>query len=163
MTQLFWIVLTFFPSLFSSAGSTAPGCPYPDVLIKIIEPTMKDIFTNGKGELVCEATVLKQSLTKIWWEDESGNVLVTNNFKNGESVKTLKLDITFDEWSQGITRNCFIEHSEWLQPRKESYHRYTGMSVSIFLLHQCRCSCLTIVSHFQEDTFCNRQCFCCLR
>lgn len=161
MTQWFWIVLTFFPSLFSSAGSTAPGCPNADVLIKIIEPTMKDIFTNGKGKLVCEATVNKPTVTKIWWEDESSNTLVSNIINNGKTVVRLELDITFDEWSQGITRNCFVEHSEWLQPRKESYQRYVGKSVSIFLLHQCHCSCLTIVSHFQEDTFCNRRCFCC--
>lgn len=163
MTEWFWIVLTFFPSLSSSAGSTAPGCTYPDVLIRIIKPTMKDIFDNRKGELICEATVLKPSLTKIWWEDESSNVLVTSNINNGKSIVTLPLDITYDEWSQGITRNCFVEHSEWLQPRKESYDRYAGKNLSIFLLHLCRCSCLTIVSHFQEDRFCNRRCFCCLR
>lgn len=125
---------------------------------------MKDIFSNRKGELFCQATVLKQSLTRIWWEDESGNVLVTlNPVKNGKSVVTLPLDITFDEWSQGITRYCFVEHSEWLQPLKESYERHVGKDVSIFILHQCRRLCLTIVSYLQEDRFCNRQCLCCLR
>lgn len=101
---------------------------------------MKDIFLNRKGELVCQVEVLLPSLTRIWWEDESGNVLVTlNPVKTSSSVVTLSLDITYDEWSQGITRYCFVEHSEWLEPRKERYERPSGKDVSILIFHQCHC------------------------
>lgn len=95
---------------------------------------------NRKGELFCHVTVFSGTLTKIWWEDESGHVLVTlNPVKNSKTTVTLSLDITYDEWSQGITRYCFVEHSDWLEPVKERYERRSGKGVSIIILHQCPC------------------------
>lgn len=106
----------------------------------IIQPSMRDIFIKRKGELLCQAKVLKPSLTRIWWEDENGNTLVTKNpVKNGKSMETLPLDITYDEWSQGITRYCFVEHSEWLEPLKERYERHSGKDVSMTIVPQCHC------------------------
>lgn len=94
---------------------------------------MKEIFVSRKGHLLCQATVLKPSLTRMWWEDERANVLVTKEpVKNGISTVTLSLDITYDEWSQGVTRFCFVEHSDWLEPLKERYERRGGKDV--FLL-----------------------------
>lgn len=98
---------------------------------------MKDIFINKTGQLLCQAKVLKPSLRRIWWEDENGKELVTlKPVKNGNNIVELPLDITYDEWSQGITRHCFVEHSEWLQPLKESYERHNGKDVSIITSHQ---------------------------
>lgn len=133
-------MLVLTASIFCSAHSTAPGCPKGDVLVKIVEPTMKDIFIQRKGQLLCQVTVLKQSVTGIWWEDESGNKLVAlSPTTNGKSIVTLPLDITYDEWSQGTKLFCFVEHSDWLEPLKERYERRSGKNVSILISHQRHC------------------------
>ncbi|KAE8283072.1 hypothetical protein D5F01_LYC18468 [Larimichthys crocea] len=60
-------------------------------------------------------------------KDENGHTLIeySKSTDNGKKVINLALDITYDEWNQGIKRYCVVEHSEWLEPVKKIYERRT--------------------------------------
>lgn len=94
---------------------------------------MKDIFMKREGKISCKVTEHTASLTKIWWEDEDGNTLVTLKPTKTSNIQTLSLDITYDEWSLGRIRNCFVEHSQWMEPVKKTYERSVGKAVSIIM------------------------------
>lgn len=122
---------------FCSALSTDPECPEADASVLIVGPTMEDMFLNKKGKIDCRVQVNVPSLRKIWWEDQNGNELVsstTTPFKENNSILSLPLDITFDEWSQGITRYCFVEHEKWMEPVKKLYERNIGKKT---IVHKC--------------------------
>lgn len=94
---------------------------------------MKDIFINRKGELVCQVKVHSGTVKKIWWGDDNGKeYLAEEPDKKAKSIVTLSLDITYDEWSQGITRYCFVENSNWLEPIKEPYERRSGKDIPLY-------------------------------
>lgn len=98
--------------------------------IEIIPPTSEDMFTHKKGKVKCQVTQNKPSVTRIWWEDESGNEMVSFSplNKNGspKSTQSLSLDMTYDEWSRGFKPVCFVEHSLWLEPEKKPFVRDVG-------------------------------------
>ncbi|XP_041813066.1 immunoglobulin mu heavy chain-like [Chelmon rostratus] len=119
---------------------TCGNCAEADVDIKIIGPTLDDMFLNKKGQIVCRVQVNKPSLEKILWEDEHGNEMVgssTTPVKENSNTYKLSLDISYDEWSQGIKRVCIVEHTDWIVPFKKPYERNIGGQTqrpSVFML-----------------------------
>lgn len=103
--------------------------PEAFVGIKIIPPTTRDMFLQRKGTVICQVTVKKPSVDKIFWENEKGKEMaVSSKIPPNGSKKTfnVSLDITFDEWSNGLTRTCVVEHTNWPEPIKETYERIPG-------------------------------------
>ncbi|KAM7372142.1 hypothetical protein PAMP_009335 [Pampus punctatissimus] len=107
---------------------TFTGCPEADVDIKIIGPTMEDLFLKKKGAVKCQVKVNNPSVERVMWEDEAGNNMleVQNPTKGSKETIDLSLDITYDEWSKGLTRFCIVEHSELVNPLKKAYERKIG-------------------------------------
>lgn len=71
----------------------------------------------------------------IWWENESGKIMIPSApLAKSYAVASLSLDITYDEWSQGVKHYCFIEHKECLEPIKKEYERRVGKDLSIIIL-----------------------------
>lgn len=135
--------------------------------IFINKPKLEDIFTNRKAQVVCKVTVHTPAVKRIWWEDEDKNELATypsgpNEMKNSPS---LALDITYDEWSKGIRRYCFVEHSQLLEPQYEVYERSVGEHISITSSNilSVPLQGLTVVSYLQKEKLSALQCSCCLR
>nr|AIC33827.1 IgM heavy chain transmembrane form [Lutjanus sanguineus] len=120
-------------------GPNPTQCPEAAAEITIIGPTMEDMFLNKKGTVVCKVQVEKPSVTKILWEDEHGNEMVSSTLtpvkdtdsKQFKKSLSLSPDITYEEWSQGIRRYCSVEHTEWLEPHKVLYERSVGFLVQI--------------------------------
>lgn len=99
--------------------------------IQIVGPTMEDMFLNRKGKIDCQVKENKPSVGRIWWEDEGGNEMVgskktTVKDKLNKLIYSVSLDITYDEWSHGIKRYCFVEHSAWIEASKKLYERNIG-------------------------------------
>lgn len=155
------------PSRFFSAHSVGSGCPAADVTTVIIKPKLEDIFRNRKAQIICHVTVHMPDVKRIWWEDEDKNELATS--PDGPiGVKkslSLSLDITYDEWSQGKRRYCFVEHTLWLEPQSKTYERSVGENVSIISSNilSVPLQGLTVVSYLQKEKFSVLQCSCCLR
>lgn len=105
-----------------------PQCPGGDSDITIIGPANEDMFMSGKGKIVCQVLENKPSVLSVLWQDENGHTLIeySKSTDNGKKVINLALDITYDEWNQGIKRYCVVEHSEWLEPVKKIYERSIG-------------------------------------
>lgn len=99
----------------------------------IIEPNLEDIFIKRKAQVVCHVTVHTPAVRRIWWEDEDKHELATSPAGPIGVKKSLSLplDITYDEWSQGKRRYCFVEHALWLEPQYKIYERSVGEHVSI--------------------------------
>lgn len=114
---------------------------------------MEDIFKNREAKLYCKVTVHMPSVRRIWWENEGKKELATlDAVKTGESTLILALDITYDEWSQGERRYCFVEHSQWLEPQYKLFERNIGKDVSYMSSNivSVPLQSLTIVSYLQE-------------
>ncbi|KAM7372140.1 hypothetical protein PAMP_009333 [Pampus punctatissimus] len=107
------------------------GCPEADVDIKIIGPTMEDLFLKKKGAVKCQVKVNNPSVERVMWEDEAGNNMleVQNPTKGSKETIDLSLDITYDEWSKGLTRFCIVEHSELVNPLKKAYERKIELQI----------------------------------
>ncbi|XP_061591373.1 immunoglobulin gamma-1 heavy chain-like [Cololabis saira] len=122
----------------SSRGPGDAGCPKADVDVNIIAPKAEDLFVKQKGQLTCQIKVKKGTVEKIWWEDERDVLAgtskdVTTTTKSFEHV----LDITYDEWHEGVTRFCVVEHKDWIDPLKTRYQRSNGGAAqrpSVFML-----------------------------
>lgn len=149
------------PSRFCSAHSVGNGCPTADVTIVIINPKLEKIFRDRKAQIICQVTENTPSVKKIWWEDEDKNELTTSPVGS----LSLPLDITYDEWSQGKRRHCFVEHTLWLEPQSKTYERSVGEHVSIISSNILSVPLLglTVVSYLQKEKFSVLQCSCCLR
>ncbi|XP_022612188.1 immunoglobulin mu heavy chain-like isoform X2 [Seriola dumerili] len=115
---------------------TSPECNAPDVEIKIEGPKVEDLFLHGKGTITCK--VNEQGVDKIFWEDQYGNEMTgaLQGPFNGKPL-SLPLDISYDEWSNGVKRNCVVEHENFQEPLKKLYERNTGGETqrpSVFML-----------------------------
>nr|XP_046271486.1 immunoglobulin heavy constant mu isoform X4 [Scatophagus argus] len=116
------------------------GCKTADVDITILGPRMEDIFKDSLGQIVCQVNVSKPSVSRIWWENEFGKELVSSPqdaIKITTGVFNLSLEITYEEWSQGVKRYCFVEHTEWVEPTKRPFERNAGeqtLRPSVFML-----------------------------
>lgn len=77
-----------------------------------------------KGKIVCQVKQNRPTVNRIWWEDEDGNEFA--NSDDASSLKSLSLDITFDEWTQGLKRICKVAHSELVDPLEDFYERKAG-------------------------------------
>lgn len=110
--------------LFIQYFISLTGCRKADAEIKIIQPSVEQMFEQGKGKVVCQVKQNVASVTRVWWEDEDGNELA--NSDDAGSLKSLSLDITFDEWTGGLKRICKVEHSELLGPLEDFYERKAG-------------------------------------
>nr|ARC77253.1 immunoglobulin mu heavy chain [Dicentrarchus labrax] len=117
-----------------------PGCFEKDVEIEISGPSTKDLFSNNKGSLVCTVQIDEASFIKMWWEDDNNKELVGTTevaVKIKKNRFSLTLDISYEEWSRGIKRYCFVEHSALVVPIKELYERKIGGEMqrpSVFML-----------------------------
>uniref|UniRef100_A0A3B3UZX4 Ig-like domain-containing protein n=1 Tax=Poecilia latipinna TaxID=48699 RepID=A0A3B3UZX4_9TELE len=111
------------------------GCS-EDMDIRIIPPTNKDIFLDGKGTLICEVTEKKAGFEKVVWLDEDDTEVVSTQENRGSNVHLAKIEITFDEWSKGLTRVCEVHSTEWIDPVKKEYKRSNGKKTrpSVFML-----------------------------
>ncbi|KAE8283071.1 Ig mu chain C region membrane-bound form [Larimichthys crocea] len=109
-------------------GCPTISCSGGDVDITIIGPTNQDMFISGNGKIHCQVQENKPSVTSVLWQDENGHTLIeySKSTDNGKKVINLALDITYNEWNQGIKRYCVVEHSEWLEPVKKIYERSIG-------------------------------------
>lgn len=118
-------------SRFCSAHFTTESV-VDGVSIQIFGPKLEDIFMNRRGQIVCQVQLQSGTLEKIWWEDEAGNELISSltNVQGGDSIFRLPLDITYDEWSQGVKRYCVVEHSKSLEPLKKLYERKIGKVIA---------------------------------
>uniref|UniRef100_A0A3Q3NFV8 Ig-like domain-containing protein n=1 Tax=Labrus bergylta TaxID=56723 RepID=A0A3Q3NFV8_9LABR len=94
--------------------------------ININGPSMDDLFSKGKGTMVCEVTVNKVSADKIYWTDEQGNDIAaasTTSSKGHKGKFSLPLEISFDDWSRGVKPFCNVAHSEYTDPIKKQLER----------------------------------------
>uniref|UniRef100_A0A3Q3GJ87 Ig-like domain-containing protein n=1 Tax=Labrus bergylta TaxID=56723 RepID=A0A3Q3GJ87_9LABR len=113
-----------------------------DVDININGPSMDDLFSKGKGTMVCEVTVNKVSADKIYWTDEQGNDIAaasTTSSKGHKGKFSLPLEISFDDWSRGVKPFCNVAHSEYTDPIKKQLERNIGKKTishrpSVFML-----------------------------
>ncbi|PWA19246.1 hypothetical protein CCH79_00014548, partial [Gambusia affinis] len=117
-------------------SAVTEGCE-EDMDIKIISPTNKDIFLDGKATLICEVTEKKGGFEKIAWLDEKDAELVSTKENIGSNVHRATIEITFDEWSKGVKRICEVHSTEWIDPVKREYKRNSGGASkrpSVFML-----------------------------
>uniref|UniRef100_A0A3P9MW47 Ig-like domain-containing protein n=1 Tax=Poecilia reticulata TaxID=8081 RepID=A0A3P9MW47_POERE len=117
-------------------SAVTEGCS-EDMDIRIIPPTNKDIFLDGKGTLICEVTEKKAGFEKVVWLDEDDTEVVSTQENKGSNVHLAKIEITFDEWSKGLTRVCEVHSTEWIDPVKKEYRRNNGRASkrpSVFML-----------------------------
>lgn len=100
--------------------------------VKIEGPTMEDILVHRKGYLKCHVKINKPSVEKIFWENQDGNEMAGASLtphKGSTATFIVPLEITYEEWSQGIKRYCVVEHSDWFEPLKTLYERNTGKTI----------------------------------
>ncbi|XP_023813709.1 uncharacterized protein LOC105354609 [Oryzias latipes] len=120
----------------SSGGSA--GCTQAAVDLKIIGPTYRDILVKQSGKITCQIHVNNGELEKMLWENEN-EVEMAGTVKN-EGLKKkeeLVLDITYDEWHQGVERYCVVQHKDIIFPFKIQYKRQKSEHVqrpSVFML-----------------------------
>lgn len=97
------------------------------MVINIIGPKVEDIFLNEKGQLTCQIHVNNGHVKEIWWEDEAGTEMTEK--ESGNKLKKNYehfLDITYDEWHQGVKRYCVVQHNNQVSPQKTLYERRNG-------------------------------------
>ncbi|XP_025762369.1 immunoglobulin mu heavy chain isoform X4 [Oreochromis niloticus] len=116
-----------------------PGCVTSNVKVVISGPTTEDMLVRKKGTITCAVTVQKDE-PQITWEDEKlGDIAsnpVTKVEDNGNTYVS-KLDITYDEWTRGVTRFCVVHHEDLIEPLREPYKRDFGgnpQRPSVFML-----------------------------
>uniref|UniRef100_A0A8C7X7C8 Ig-like domain-containing protein n=1 Tax=Oryzias sinensis TaxID=183150 RepID=A0A8C7X7C8_9TELE len=114
------------------------GCTQAAVDINIIGPTYRDILVKQSGKITCQIQVNNGQLEKIFWENqdnvEMAGTVKTEGLKKKEE---LVLDITYDEWHQGVERYCVVQHKDILFPFKIQYKRQKSgpaQRPSVFML-----------------------------
>uniref|UniRef100_A0A3P9KT75 Ig-like domain-containing protein n=1 Tax=Oryzias latipes TaxID=8090 RepID=A0A3P9KT75_ORYLA len=130
-----------FTCVFKGKGvnnTDVAGCTQAAVDIKIIGPTYRDILVKQSGKITCQIQVNNGQLEKIFWENqdnvEMAGTVKTEGLKKKEE---LVLDITYDEWHQGVERYCVVQHKDILFPFKIQYKRQKSGPVqrpSVFML-----------------------------
>ncbi|CAJ1076763.1 immunoglobulin mu heavy chain [Xyrichtys novacula] len=148
-----WIPDTTFRCIFEGKDESGPifknasvtyvdtskPCPSGDISINIVDPSLEDLFTNGKGSLVCQVTA-NGGVEKIYWEDERGQDIADAEKKipsGGKGLYSLPLEISYDEWHRGIKPTCVVSRSDSVDPVKKTYKRDLGGSIqrpSMFML-----------------------------
>uniref|UniRef100_A0A3P9H166 Ig-like domain-containing protein n=1 Tax=Oryzias latipes TaxID=8090 RepID=A0A3P9H166_ORYLA len=107
----------------------------------IIKPrkfVSKSLLVFQSGKITCQIQVNNGQLEKIFWENQD-NVEMAGTVKN-EGLKKkeeLVLDITYDEWCQGVERYCVVQHKDILFPFKIQYKRQKSgpaQRPSVFML-----------------------------
>ncbi|RVE69326.1 hypothetical protein OJAV_G00076840 [Oryzias javanicus] len=73
----------------------------------------KGIPVKQSVKITCKIQVNNGQLEKIFWADE-GEVEMAGTVKSGRFKKQeeLELDITYDEWHQGVKRYCVVQHKD---------------------------------------------------
>uniref|UniRef100_A0A3B3IHE9 Ig-like domain-containing protein n=1 Tax=Oryzias latipes TaxID=8090 RepID=A0A3B3IHE9_ORYLA len=106
--------------------------------INIIGPTYRDILVKQSGKITCQIQVNNGQLERIFWENENevemAGTVKTEGLKKKEE---LVLDITYDEWHQGVERYCVVQHKDILFPFKIQYKRQNSgpaQRPSVFML-----------------------------
>nr|ADC45387.1 immunoglobulin mu heavy chain [Latris lineata] len=131
---------TFKNSTVTYKDCKSDVCDKVNVDIKISGPAVEDMFLHGKGTITCHVNASEPSLGKIWWEDQHGNEMAAASItppKGSKGPVNVPLEITYEEWSKGIERYCFVEHTDWLVPEKKRYERNIGGQTqrpSVFML-----------------------------
>uniref|UniRef100_A0A668U7M8 Ig-like domain-containing protein n=1 Tax=Oreochromis aureus TaxID=47969 RepID=A0A668U7M8_OREAU len=116
-----------------------PGCVTSNVKVVIIGPTTEDMLVRKKGTITCAVTVQKDE-PQITWEDEKLGDIASNpvtKVKDNGNTYVSKLDITYDEWTRGVTRFCVVHHEDLIEPLREPYKRDFGgnpQRPSVFML-----------------------------
>ncbi|KAF3700309.1 Ig mu chain C region secreted form [Channa argus] len=127
--------------------------------IQITAPSMEDMFVHRKGSVICQVRALKPSVERIYWENHNGKEMASNRInKDNENGKLyrLSLDITYEEWTQGVDLKCIVEHSESIDPIKKSYTRIPGRPTqrpSVFMLRpveQTRKEMVTLTCYVKD-------------
>uniref|UniRef100_A0A3P9IQY5 Ig-like domain-containing protein n=1 Tax=Oryzias latipes TaxID=8090 RepID=A0A3P9IQY5_ORYLA len=130
-----------FTCVFKGKGvnnTDVAGCTQAAVDLKIIGPTYRDILVKQSGKITCQIHVNNGELEKMLWENEN-EVEMAGTVKN-EGLKKkeeLVLDITYDEWHQGVERYCVVQHKDIIFPFKIQYKRQKSEHVqrpSVFML-----------------------------
>uniref|UniRef100_A0A3Q3GIF1 Ig-like domain-containing protein n=1 Tax=Labrus bergylta TaxID=56723 RepID=A0A3Q3GIF1_9LABR len=135
-----WTQDTKYVCEFKGKGMKGPVNSPLYVDININGPSMDDLFSKGKGTMVCEVTVNKVSADKIYWTDEQGNDIAaasTTSSKGHKGKFSLPLEISFDDWSRGVKPFCNVAHSEYTDPIKKQLERNIGgltQRPSVFML-----------------------------
>uniref|UniRef100_A0A3P9IQW4 Ig-like domain-containing protein n=1 Tax=Oryzias latipes TaxID=8090 RepID=A0A3P9IQW4_ORYLA len=99
---------------------------------------IQDILVKQSGKITCQIHVNNGELEKMLWENEN-EVEMAGTVKN-EGLKKkeeLVLDITYDEWHQGVERYCVVQHKDIIFPFKIQYKRQKSEHVqrpSVFML-----------------------------
>nr|BAB60868.1 immunoglobulin M [Paralichthys olivaceus] len=125
------------------------GCMEADVDVYIEGPTEQDMLVDKTGTIKCHVKVKNPTVMKIYWENHDGEEIPDATLKpNGRGDSYIvPVDITYDEWSQGIKLNCVVEHSDWFELLRTPYERSTGVQTqrpSVFMMPP--------VEHVKKDT-----------
>ncbi|XP_077474717.1 uncharacterized protein LOC144088269 [Stigmatopora argus] len=144
--------ITMRSTLSQKPESDSPCEQFPgtDLRIKITGPTMEEMFLKKTGKVICEVKVNKSSVQNISWENKDGKNMVgtlTSPSPGETGVFRIPLDITYDEWRQGVKRNCVVMLPNFSEPFKKSYERDIGKPLrgpSVFMM--------TPVEHVKTDT-----------
>ncbi|XP_077591070.1 immunoglobulin mu heavy chain-like [Stigmatopora nigra] len=139
-------------TLFQEPEPDSPCEQFPgtDLRIKITGPTMEEMFLKKAGKVICEVKVNKSSVQSISWETQDGKNMVgtlTSPSEGETDVFRIPLDITYDEWSKGVNRNCVVMLPNFSKPFKKSYERDIGKQ-----LHSPSVFMMTPVEHVKTDT-----------
>ncbi|XP_077353008.1 uncharacterized protein ighd [Festucalex cinctus] len=114
-----------------ASDSSSEVFPEADVSMKITGPTMEEMFMHKKGTVICEVNINQPSVAvqSISWENQDGKnmagTLISPPTGQTGVFRTL-LDITYDEWHDGIKRDCVVLRPDVPQPLKKSYERKIG-------------------------------------
>lgn len=118
-----------------------------DADIHIEEPSLEDLFLNLKGSVICLVNIRKP-VTKVYWEDENGNKMASSSVvpDNQQSSVVLPLDITYNEWSQGIKYFCVVQGPNILM--KKAFERNIGKMLNPFLTRKKVPKCFLFSCHY---------------
>ncbi|KAK6290850.1 hypothetical protein J4Q44_G00387480 [Coregonus suidteri] len=107
------------------------------VEFQFIEPTPENLFLDKKVPLECRVTSKQAGFQTIKWMTEDKKLLYQEyDEREGRSI-TAKILISYEEWRNGTTFICSVEHKDLPSPEEESYRRQNGemeKRPSVFLL-----------------------------
>lgn len=121
-----WFCSSYNCLFIRHSASPPPACS--NVVIEIFGPKMMEIFSQRKGTIICKVTNKEQSVERIYWENEDGDEMVdsSKSHNSGGGTTSVSLDITFEEWSQGLKRYCVVIDSSSIEPIRKPYERIPG-------------------------------------
>ncbi|CAB1342246.1 unnamed protein product [Coregonus sp. 'balchen'] len=93
------------------------------VEFQFIEPTPENLFLDEKVPLECRVTSKQAGFQTIKWMTEDKKILHEEyDEREGRSI-TAKILISYEEWRNGTTFICSVEHKDLPSPEEESYRR----------------------------------------